>query len=149
MTKKFSTTLVIVSLLVAVFGGLGAYYILRPRPEAGPPAITPEAKQYVRNLGLADVEMKATDSYMSQRVVEILGKITNNGDRKLRQVELSCVFYDPYNQLLLRERAAIVRPRSGGLAPGETKPFRLAFDTIPPNWNQALPQLVIANIEFE
>jgi hypothetical protein len=36
----------------------------------------------------------------------------------------------------------------GGLAPGETKPFRLPFDDIPESWNQMLPQIVIARIEF-
>jgi hypothetical protein len=37
----------------------------------------------------------------------------------------------------------------GGLAPGETKQFRLPFDDIPENWNQVMPQLVIAQIQFQ
>jgi hypothetical protein len=28
------------------------------------------------------------------------------------------------------------------------KPFRLAFDSIPDSWNQAMPELVIARIDF-
>jgi hypothetical protein len=82
-------------------------------------------------------------------VVEITGKITNNGDRRLKLVELNCVFADAYGQPLTRERVAIVRASKGGLAPNETKTFRLPFDNLPPGWNQALPQLVIAQIEFE
>jgi hypothetical protein len=50
---------------------------------------------------------------------------------------------------VLRERVSIVRPRSGGLKPGETKSFRLAFDSMPQSWNQALPQMVIAGIRFD
>jgi hypothetical protein len=34
------------------------------------------------------------------------------------------------------------------LMPGETKEFRLPFDTLPESWNQALPDLVIAQIVF-
>jgi hypothetical protein len=48
----------------------------------------------------------------------------------------------------LRERVSIVNSKMGGLAPGETKAFRLAFDSVPEGWNQALPQMVIAAIEF-
>ena len=113
-----------------------------------PPTLTDQAKAYVRNLKLAEVEMKATDSLMGGQLVEILGKITNNGDRDLKQVDLNCVFYDPYGQVILRQRSSIVRPKLGGLKPGETKPFRLPFDTIPQSWNQTMPQMVIAGILF-
>jgi hypothetical protein len=50
--------------------------------------------------------------------------------------------------VVLRERVPIVSRKIGGLAPGEIKNFRLAFDNIPESWNQALPQLVIAQIVF-
>ena len=72
----------------------------------------------------------------------------NTGGRALRTVEINCVFYDPYGQIVLRKRVAIVSKKMGGLTPGEVKEFRLPFDEIPESWNQALPQLVIASIEF-
>jgi hypothetical protein len=115
---------------------------------AAPLELTPEAKVYTRNLKLADVEMKATESYMGSQLVEITGKITNNGGRELRQVDLNCVFYDPYSQVVLRQRVSIVRSKTGSLKPGETKSFRLPFDTLPQSWNQAMPQMVIAGIAF-
>jgi len=49
---------------------------------------------------------------------------------------------------VLRERMPIVTKKMGGLAPGENKSFRLAFDNLPESWNQALPQMVIARIDF-
>jgi hypothetical protein len=51
--------------------------------------------------------------------------------------------------VVLRERVAIVRSKNGGLAPTETKAFRMPFDNMPQSWNQAMPQLVIAQIQFE
>jgi hypothetical protein len=110
--------------------------------------LTQEAKSYIRNLDLSDVEIKATDSYLQQRIVEIDGKIGNKGDRNLEVVELYCVFYDRYGQLVLRKRVPIVSQRMGGLKPGETKSFRLPFDEIPDSWNQQMPQLVIAGMKF-
>lgn len=110
--------------------------------------LTPEAKAYVKNLQLSDVEIKANKSYLNQMVVEIDGKIGNKGDRALDTVEIYCVFYDSYGQLVLRSRVPIVSPRMGGLKPGETKSFRLPFDEIPESWNQQMPQLVIAGVKF-
>jgi hypothetical protein len=113
-----------------------------------PPELTAEAKAYVKNLQLAEVEMKAHESFMGSQLVEITGKITNNGNRELKQVDLNCVFYDAYAQVVLRQRVSIVRPKTGSLKPGETKSFRLPFDTLPQSWNQAMPQMVIAGIVF-
>ena len=139
----------IVALILLLFGGAAYWLANRPKSDPASALISPDAKQYVRNLDLAEVDMKATDSFVSHRIVEITGKITNKGDRKVKLIELNCIFSDPDGQPLSRERVSIVRPSKGGLPPGETKSFRLPFDQLPPAWNQRLPQLVIAQIEFE
>jgi hypothetical protein len=122
-------------------------FIASRKPESL--ALSPEAKQYVRNLQLSDVEMKANESYVKQTIVEVNGKITNSGDRPLQVIEIFCVFYDAYGQVDLRQRVPIVSARMGGLKPGETKSFRLPFDEVPESWNHQLPQLVIAGIKFQ
>jgi hypothetical protein len=121
-------------------------YVAKRTPNDAP--LTPEAKAYVKNLKLSDVDIKANKSYLNQMIVEIDGKIGNAGDRALDTVEIYCVFYDSYGQLVLRSRVPIVSPRMGGLKQGETKTFRLPFDEIPESWNQQMPQLVIAGVKF-
>ncbi|MGA2267535.1 MAG: FxLYD domain-containing protein [Bryobacteraceae bacterium] len=140
----------IVIVLVVGAGLAGFLYLDRAakRPPPPPPPLTTEARLYVRNLKLSGVEMKAHESYLKQSVVEITGSIENIGDRKLDLVELTCVFYDAYGQVVLRERVPIVSAKMGGVGPGENKQFRLPFDNIPESWNQMLPQLVIARIDF-
>jgi hypothetical protein len=121
-------------------------YVAKRTPNDAP--LTPEAKAYVKNLKLSDVDIKANKSYLNQMIVEINGKIGNAGARALDTVEIYCVFYDSYGQLVLRSRVPIVSPRMGGLKQGETKTFRLPFDEIPESWNQQMPQLVIAGVKF-
>ena len=148
-TKGVPVAAVVVSLAVILGAGFFIYLDRAShRPPPAPAPLTGVAKAYVRNLQLKDVDMQKHESYLKQAVVEITGKIGNNGDRVLRVVEINCVFYDPYNQVVLRRRVPIVSEKIGGLAPGELKNFRLAFDDIPDSWNQALPQLVIAQIVF-
>lgn len=115
----------------------------------GTAASPEEAKAYIRDLALGAVEMKATESFGGQQLVEITGQIRNNGPRALKKVDLTCIFYDPYNQVILRETVPIVRPEKGGLKSNQTKPFRLPFDRIPSSWNQTLPQMVMAGVVFE
>jgi hypothetical protein len=149
-SKEFPTGIAVALAVVLLAGGGAAWYFTQPRDTANQaPVLTPEAKAYVKNLKLSGVELKATDSAMAKSLIEIVGNITNNGDRKLKLVELNCVFYDPYSQVVLRERVPIVRPKTGGLAPTETKAFRMPFDNMAGTWNQAMPQLIIAQIQFE
>ncbi len=135
----------VVALLAAAGWGYMRYVDLHGNVDI---PLTAEARTYTRNLQLSDVEMKASENYFQQAVVEIEGKIANTGNRPLDTVEIYCVFRDPYGQLVLRRRLAIVSPRMGGLKPGETKSFRLPFDDLPASWNQAMPQLVIAGVKF-
>ncbi len=135
----------VVTLLAA--GGWGYMRYLDGHGNGDIP-LTAEARAYARSLQLSDVEMKASENYFQQAVVEIEGKIANTGERPLDTVEIYCVFRDPYGQLVLRRRLAIVSTRMGGLRPGETKSFRLPFDDLPASWNQAMPQLVIAGVKF-
>ncbi len=147
--RSIPVAVIVATLAVLTCGGGSAWYLTRPviAQQDAPTSI--EAKAYVKNLRLAEVEMKATDSFASQRLVEILGKITNAGDRPLKQIDLNCVFSDPAGQILMREKVGLVKAKNGALKPGETREFRLPFDTIPSTWNQVLPQLVIAQIVFE
>jgi hypothetical protein len=142
--------LIIVVAAVLVLGG-GALWWLDYQSKhqvTQTPVLTPEARVYLKKLALSDVQMQANEGYMTQALVEIEGKIGNNGDRVVKLIEVNCVFRDPYGQVVLRERQAIAGRQTGNLAPGVTKGFRLAFDSIPDSWNKQMPDLVIAQIQF-
>jgi hypothetical protein len=145
--------------LVLLVGLAGFWYLDRisKQPPPGPPPLTGPAKEYVKYLKFVATDghtaeppaMQAHTSYLNQDVVEITGNLLNAGDRVLKTVEINCVFYDPYGQVILRRRVPIVSKKMGALPPLEARPFRLAFDDIPDSWNQMMPQMVIAGIDFQ
>ncbi len=136
--------------VVALAMAGGAWWLLGRNAASEPrPVLTAEARGYLKNLALSEVQMQANESYMQQAVVEIVGKIGNQGDRVVKLVEINCVFHDVYGLVVLRERVAIAGRKAGELRPGATKNFRLAFDSIPESWNKQMPDLVIAQILFE
>lgn len=139
-----SIALLAIAALVAAFA-----YLNKPASQSSVQApASREAKAYVSHLPLSDVTMRATENFMKQEVVEIQGKIGNTGDQRVRSVDVYCLFYGVDGREIYRERVPIVRSKGELLKPGETRPFRLAFDSLPDGWNQALPHLVIAEIAF-
>jgi len=132
--------------LVLLLSGLS--YLNRPAPKSPPGQASPEAKAYLSNLDLKDVTMKASENFMKQQVVEIEGSIGNKGSRPLQSIDVYCLFYSVDGHELHRERVPVVSPKAAPLKSGESRPFRLPFDNLPDGWNQALPKMVIAQIDF-
>ena len=138
--------------MILILGAFG-WLTFGPKPAPAPAAVlTAEAKAYLPNLDIDNVKLQAAESMVNQRVVEILGDISNKGTRVVKLAEVTCVFKDYSGTEVKRERLAIiggaVLGAKGDLAPGATKHFRLAFDDVPESWNQALPSLYIAQIQF-
>ena len=147
---KISPASIVVGLAGVLILGVFGWLTFGPAPAAPPPPrLTQEGKAYLSSLALSNVHMQAAESYVNSRLVEILGEISNKGNRTVKVAEVTCVFSDYSGVEIARERAFVVGGRSGSLAPGETKSFRLPFDTIPENWNQAMPTLIIAQLQFE
>jgi hypothetical protein len=147
---KISPAGIVIALAVILILGAFGWLSFGPKPPAPPPPVlTQEARQYLDQLALSNVHMQAAESYVNQRVVEILGDITNKGSKTVSIVEVNCLFRDFVNKPILREPVYVVDRMNGPLQPGQTKPFRLAFDDVPNTWNQAMPSLVIAQIQFK
>jgi len=145
-------SIVIALAMILILGAFG-WLSFGPKPATQPPpAITAEAEAYRTNLDFSNVKMQQADSMVNQRVIEILGDITNRGNRVVKLAEVTCIFKDYGGSEIKRERVAIVGGAifgaKGDLAPGATKHFRLAFDDVPESWNQALPSVHIAQIQF-
>jgi hypothetical protein len=147
---KISPASIVIALAVILILGVFGWLSFGPKPAPPPaPVLTQQAKSYLAHLALSNVHMQAAESYVNQRVVEILGDITNKGDKTVSTVQVTCVFTDYSGREVLRERVYVVDHQNGPLRPGASKPFRLAFDDIPNTWNQAVPTLVIAQIQFQ
>jgi hypothetical protein len=140
---------VILVLVIAIVVGGCVWLVMTRRPsDQQPGRLTAEAEAYFPFMSMNGFDMKATESFSQQQLVEITGKVTNKGNREVKTVDAVCLFYDPYGKALHRERVNVLKPRDGPLKPGETRAFRMAFDTIPQGWNQAFPQIGIAEMTF-
>ena len=106
--KSVPLTAILTGVVFAVVAFFAVVYLNRPAQKNEDGGASPEAKAYLANLGLSDVTMQASENLMNQKVVEVLGNISNNGPRELKSIDVYCLFYGVDGRLLHRERLRIV-----------------------------------------
>jgi hypothetical protein len=112
-------------------------------------AITTEEQQaYFRQLEFTDVHMSAAENFLGASVTYLDARVTNKGTKTVRRLDLDLTFVDTLNQVVLRERAHPVTRRKPPLKPGESRAFRVTFEHMPADWNQAAPTMTPVYVQF-
>jgi hypothetical protein len=139
----------IAAVALAVIVG-GVLLFTRPglRPPPAPPPLSDEQKTYLPYLVVRNARLSAAENFLGNTVTYLDAELSNQGNRTVRQVELELVFVDTLNQVVLRETARPVTPRTAPLAPGETRAFQISFDHLPVEWNRAAPAITPLHVGF-
>jgi len=109
---------------------------------------TEEQKAYFRQLEFTDLHMSAAQNFLGDSVTYLDARVKNAGTKTVRRLELDLTFVDMLSQVILRERAHPVSERAPPLKPGESRAFRVTFEHIPADWNQAAPTMTPVYVQF-
>jgi hypothetical protein len=151
-----STLTIIILIVSIVLAGLVAILVLhqhqevtRPKLEvASRPPLTAEQTSYLNSFSFSDFHMSAANNFLGNTVTYLDGSITNQGAKPVRNLDVELNFVDSLNQVVLREIAHPLANRAAPLAPGETCAFRVNFEHMPVDWNQAAPSAKVVYLEF-
>ena len=109
---------------------------------------TEEQKAYFPQLEFTDLRMSAAQNFLGDNVTYLDARVRNAGTKTVRRLDLDLTFVDMLSQVILRERARPVSERTLPLKPGESRAFRVTFEHIPVDWNQAAPTMTPVYLEF-
>ena len=115
---------------------------------ASRPPLSAEQQAYLPSLAFADLRMSAAVNFLGDTITYLDGSVTNQGTKSVRRLEVELNFVDTLNQVVLRETAHPLADRTTPLRPGETLAFRVTFDHMPADWNQAPPSAKAVYVGF-
>ncbi len=135
------------ALVAAVVTGIVMLGSRQSQPEESvlPQQTDGEALRYAPQTTFFDLRLSAEENFLGQQVVYLDGKLTNSGEKPVRQLKVRLFFRNLMNQVILREDHEIF----GGqqvVGPGQTKEFQIRFDKVPDSWNQVVPQIQIVSL---
>jgi Protein of unknown function (DUF2393) len=140
--------------------GLGILVVVggRSTPESAMGTGMAAADPYAARLSISGIQMSEATSFSGAKVTYIDGQIANSGDRTLAAITVQVGFHSDVGQFaqrvavplsLIRTREPYVdtQPVSAApIEPGQTRDFRLIFDTMPADWNQQIPEIRIISV---
>jgi len=155
--ERDSSRWIIVIAVVAVMAVMGVIALLlrsQPKNASGPPP-------YAAQLKLSDLKMSAAENFVGATVSYVDGTITNAGDKTVTHIVVEVRFRDDMGQMAQREETPLKALKTGGpypeavdfnlspLAPGQSQPFRLTFESISAQWNHQYPEIQITDVALK
>jgi heme/copper-type cytochrome/quinol oxidase subunit 2 len=145
------TIAIAVAVVIAV--ALIFAFLLRSQPKTapGPPP-------YAANLKLSDFKMSAAENFVGATVSYVDGTVINAGDKTVTHIMVEVRFKDEMGQLAQREDIPLQVLKTSGpypeavdfsvspLGPGQSKPFRLTFESISAQWNHQYPEIQVTDV---
>lgn len=146
--RTIAIAVVVVIAVAVIFA-----FLLRSQPKtaSGPPP-------YAASLKLSDFKMSAAENFVGATVSYVDGTITNAGDKTVTHVVVEVTFKDDIGQLAQRENIPMQVLKTTGpypeavdfsvvpLGPGQSKTFRLTFESISAQWNHQYPDIQVIDV---
>jgi hypothetical protein len=146
-------------IIMAAVAGVIAFTLVIAFLLREPPKLAKGVPAYATNLKFSDFKMSAAENFVGSTVSYIDGTITNASDKTVTRVVLEVIFKDELGQIAQDEPDVPLRVlKTSGpypeavdlsvspLAPGQSQPFRLAFDHISAQWNRQYPEIRITDL---
>jgi hypothetical protein len=112
------------------------------------PPFGPEERAYAAKIAIENLSLSRAENFLHQEVTTLAGDLVNNGERSLREIELTVEFVDDMNQIALRETRLALTSANPPLGPGERRAFDVSFEHIPTSWNRQQPVVRITGLLF-
>jgi len=140
--------------LVIIVVGVGVIVLLSRGASKGPA----EAHPYASNIKLSDVKMSQAQNFVGASVTYIDGMVSNAGDKTVTHATVHVEFKNSLDQVVQVEDLPLRVLQTGGpyldavdlatspLGPAQSKPFRLTFEHVSADWNQAYPTLQVSDV---
>jgi hypothetical protein len=143
-----------VALVVVVVGAIALL-------TRGSPKNTNAPHPYAANLKLSDLKMSAAENFVGASVTYIDGTVANTGEKTVTHAIVHVAFKNSLGEVAQAEDVPLHVLQTSGpypdavdlsispLAAGQGKPFRLTFEHISSDWNQAYPDLQVTDVSVK
>ena len=151
--------LAIAAAAVLIVAAIVIFTMERGKGAATVTPISAAPDPYAAGLPITNVVMSESSNLVGGKVTYIDGHITNTGNKTVSGVSAQVLFRNAASEVAQNETQALkwirtrdpyvdLEPASAApMKPGDSRDFRMIFDTVTPDWNGAYPEIRIVRID--
>jgi hypothetical protein len=122
-------------------------------------SINAPADAYATHLPISNVAMSESSNLVGGKVTYLDGQIANTGDRTVTGISVQVLFRNMAHEVAQNEtqQLKLIRTRdpyvdvepvsADPIHPGQSRAFRLIFDSVTQDWDGAYPEVRILKVE--
>jgi hypothetical protein len=109
----------------------------------------PQEQSYAPKIRFADFQMGRAQNLLNQETTYVAGKVFNEGERVVREIEVTVEFHDALNQVVLRDTLRTIGSYGAPLPAGGARDFQFTFEHVPIAWNVQVPSIHITGLVLQ
>lgn len=106
-------------------------------------------QSYASHIHFSGLRMAQATNFLKQEFTYVNGIVSNDGAKRIRALEVTLEFHDPFSQVVLRESRVLIRPQTRPLEGGQQRAFEITLEHIPAEWNQQYPSVRVTGLVLE
>ncbi len=145
----FGAGLVIVTLLTGAAVLLSRYSTPAGQGSLKPLPMGPSEQAYAQQIHFLEPKMSRAANFLNQEVTFVFGTLQNSGNRRIKQVEITLEFHDPFNQVVLRDKQRLFSTYDAPLAAGQQRDFQVGYEHVSAEWNNVYPTIRVTGLDLD
>jgi hypothetical protein len=109
----------------------------------------PTEQAYAPHIQFLDIQLAHATNFLNQDFTYVAGTILNDGTSKVRGLEVTVEFHDPFHQVILRDTNQVIGPADAPLDPGKHRDFQIQMEHLPAQWDKQYPSIHVTGLALE
>jgi hypothetical protein len=109
----------------------------------------PAEQAYAPRIQFLDVQLAHATNFLNQDFTYVAGTIFNDGTQKVRRLEVTVEFHDPFHQVILRDTNQLIGSADPPLEAEKRRDFQIQMEHLPAEWDRQLPSIRITGLALE
>jgi hypothetical protein len=109
----------------------------------------PTEQAYAPHVQFLDIQLAHATNFLNQDFTYVAGTIFDDGPRKVRGLEVTVEFHDPFHQVILRDTNQLIGPGDAPLDPGKHRDFQIQMEHLPVEWDKQYPSIRVTGLALE
>ena len=106
-------------------------------------------QSYTQNIHFSGIQLAHAANFLNQDFTYVAGTISNDGPRKIRAMEVTVEFHDPFHQVILRDTSQVVQRDGISLDAGQHRDFQIQMEHLPAEWDRQNPSIRVTGLILE